>query len=44
MNIPDSPHILSAGWRRIPLRQCQECPKLVPAAQERCNSHERKEA
>ena len=33
---------LSADWRRIPLRQCQECPKLVPAAQERCNHHERK--
>ena len=35
---------LSEDWRRIPLRQCQECPKLVPAAQERCNHHERKDA
>lgn len=30
---------LSAVWRRISLRQCRECPKLVPAAQERCKSH-----
>ena len=34
---------LSAVWRRIPLRQCQECPKLIPIAQERCKSHEQKE-
>ena len=31
---------LAADWRRIPLRQCQECPKLVPATQERCKRHE----
>lgn len=32
--------MIPADWRRIPLRQCQECPKIVPAAQECCKSHE----
>lgn len=30
---------LSAEWRRIPLAQCPECHKLMPAHQERCNAH-----
>lgn len=42
--IPDECDMLSADWRRTPLRQCQECPKLVPAAQERCKRHEQKDA
>lgn len=31
---------LSNESRCIPLAQCPECPKLMPADQERCQAHE----
>ncbi|QGZ17162.1 hypothetical protein HYQ19_gp063 [Arthrobacter phage DrYang] len=33
------PPPLTTDWRRIPLTKCPECPKLMPAHQERCNAH-----
>ena len=37
--ISPNPYRLAGDWRRISLRQCQECTKLIPTTQECCKRH-----